>query len=212
MSLPELNTASLSALSSPRWPAFWPRPSAATIRPPAVAVGLTSPEIAALVAAYGPKALAEQLSIVARRAHTDDLVGALLAEDFGTPPPDGIADVAPSFAPIGALLDGLDAQYRASRQILPGTYLHLFMVGVAHHASGRGIAHHLLTTCLANGKARGYGHAVTEATGNVSQHLFRKLGFREVLAASYKDFVFNDQRVFSSIGGPQATILMDREL
>lgn len=180
--------------------------------PLAVAVGLSSPEIEALVNAFGPKALAEQLSVVARTAHTADLVGALLVEDFATPPPEEIADIAPGFAPIGALLDGLDDQYRASRTIRTGEYLHLFMAGVVHHASGHGIAQHLITTCLANGKARGYGCAVGEATGNASQHLLHKLGFREVLAVPYKDFVFNDQRVFSSIVGPEATILMDKEL
>ena len=110
------------------------------------------------------------------------------------------------------MLDGLDSQYRASRNIQPGAYLHLFMVGVPNHASGRGIAHHLITTCLTNGKTRGYRFAVTEATGSVSQHVFRKLGFRDVLAASYKDYVFNGQHVFSSIVGPEATILMEREL
>lgn len=180
--------------------------------PLSAAVGISTRELEAVVAAFGPKALAEQLSIVACSSDTGDLVGALLVEDFGTPPPDEIAEKAPSFAPIGALLDGLDAQYRASREILPGACLHLFMLGIADHASGRGIAHHLLATCLANGKARGYGLAVGEATGKVSQHLLRRLGFREVLAASYKDFVFDGQRVFSSIVGPEATILMDREL
>jgi ribosomal protein S18 acetylase RimI-like enzyme len=86
------------------------------------------------------------------------------------------------------------------------------MLGVAHGASRRGIARHLITTCLAHGKVRGYRLAVTEATGSVSQYLFCKLGFREILSASYKDFVFNGQRVFSSIVGPEAVMLMEREV
>ncbi len=180
--------------------------------PPAVAVGLTSPQVEALVTAFGPKAIAEKISVVARVASAEDLVGALLAEDFVTPPPDGLEDVAPSFAPIGALLGDLDSRYRASRTILPGSCVHIFMVGVADRASGQGIAQQLVTTCLANGRARGYRLAVTEATGSVSQHVFRKLGFRDILAAPYKDFLFNGRRVFSSIIGPEATILMEREL
>lgn len=179
--------------------------------PPAVAVGLTAPEIKRLVTAFGPKAMSERLSIIARAA-TGVLLGALLVEDFATPPPSDLESIAPRFAPIGALLDGLDSQYRASRSIEPGAYLHLFMVGVAHHASGRGIAHQLITTGLAHGKSRGYSHAVTEATGSVSQHVFRKLGFREILAASYKEFLFEGQHVFSSVVGAEATILMERQL
>ena len=86
------------------------------------------------------------------------------------------------------------------------------MLGVAQRATGRGIAHRLITTCLANGKTRGYSLAVTEATGSVSQHVFRALGFRDILSASYKDFLFNGEAVFSSIVEPEATILMEREL
>ena len=54
--------------------------------PPAVAVGLSSSQVEALVMAFGSKAVTEQLSVVARTPPTEDLVGALLAEDFGTPP------------------------------------------------------------------------------------------------------------------------------
>ena len=180
--------------------------------PPAVAVGLSVAEMERLVSAISAKALGESLTVVARGASSGDLVGALLVEDFGTPPPEGLEQSVPTFAPIGALLDSLDSQYRASRRITAATHLHLFMLGVAHNASGRGIAHQLISTCLTNGKTRGYRHAVTEATGSASQHVFRKLGFRDVLSASYKDFLFNGQAVFSSIAEPEATILMEREL
>jgi ribosomal protein S18 acetylase RimI-like enzyme len=180
--------------------------------PPAVAVGLSAIELQRLVSAFGPKVLAEELTVLARDASTGSLLGALLAEDFGTPPPSGVEESAPGFAPIGALLDSLDRQYRASHTVVPGTHLHLFMLGVTEHASGRGIAGHLVNTCLANGKRRGYTVAVTEATGSISQRVFRKLGFRSLLTEFYRDFLFNGKAVFSSIVGPEGTILMEREL
>ncbi len=180
--------------------------------PLAVAVGLSAPEIAQIVSAFSPKALAETLTVVAREASSKDLVGALLVEDFGTPPPEGLDQIVPAFAPIGAFLDGLDQQYRASRTISVGTHLHLLMIGVAHRVAGRGIAHQLITTCLANGKTRGYSLAVTEATGSVSQHVFRALGFRDILSAPYKDFVFNEEAVFVPIVEPEAAILMERAI
>ncbi|HVA56452.1 MAG: GNAT family N-acetyltransferase [Gemmatimonadaceae bacterium] len=180
--------------------------------PPAVAVGLSALEIEGVVRTFGDKAVGERLSLVARVASTGTLAGALLGEDFGTPPPAGLDDVSPRFAPIRALLDGLDERYRASRDILPGAYAHLFMVGVAQDYAGQGIAQQLVTRCLANARARGYRVAVTEATGTTSQHVFRKLGFREVLATRYQDFRFRGRRVFSSIVGPDATVLMERAL
>lgn len=179
---------------------------------PAVAVGLSAADVERLVSRFGQKALSENLTVLARETSSGELVGGLLVEDFGTPPPEGLELSVPTFAPIGALLDSLDSQYRAARRIVAGTHLHLFMLGVADRASGRGIAQKLIATCLTNGKARGYGHAITEATGSVSQHVFRKLGFRDILFASYKDFLFNGEAVFSSIVGPEATILMERDL
>jgi ribosomal protein S18 acetylase RimI-like enzyme len=170
--------------------------------PMAVAVGLPYEEIKALVEAFAPKVLSEQLTIVARDASTRRVFGALLTDDFGTPPPGGLDAVAPTFAPVGILLDGLDENYRATRAIEPGTHLHLFMVGVAQDAASRGIAGNLVAACLANGKGRGYGTAVTEATGAASQHVFRKCGFEDLFVASYARFAFNGQRV----------ILMAREL
>ncbi len=179
--------------------------------PPAVAVGMSAGEIERLVSAFRPKALAEGLAIVAREASTGDLVGALLTEDFGTPPPEGL-DAIPRFAPIAALLDGLDRRYRDTRTVVPGSHLHLFMLAVAGRAVGRGIAHRLVRACLENGRSRGYRYAVTEATGNVSQHVFRKLGFQDFLAAPYATFRFEGKTPFSSITEHEATILMEREV
>ena len=180
--------------------------------PPAVAVGLSHREIEALVRVFGPKVLAERLTITVSAPSSSKLVGALLADDFATPAPDGIEQAAPAFAPIGAMLEGLDTKYRSSRTIEPGRYLHLFMLGVAKHAWGKGIARQLIATSLHHGKERGYTHAVTEATGSISQHLFKSFGFREVLTARYCDVVFGNRRPFASIKEPVGTILMEKEL
>jgi len=180
--------------------------------PMGVAVDLPFVQIERLVAAFVPKALAEQLSVVARDASTGHLLGALLADDFGTDPPPGLEEAAPRFAPIGALLEGLDEQYRAKTAVAPGTHAHLFMVAVAEAATSRGIAGRLVQTCIDNAKQLGYTTAITEATGSASQRVFRKLGFVDALVTPYKDFTFDGVRVFSSIDGVEGTILMTRNL
>ena len=180
--------------------------------PLSLAVGLSQSEIEALVSAFAPKALDARLTIVARTESDRELVGALLTEDFDTPLPEEFAEIAPKSAPIGALLESLDTQYRSSRTMGMGEYLHLLMLGVADRASGRGIARNLIEICLENGKNRGFRYAVAEATGSISQHVFRSLGFREVLTARYSDFLFADTRPFAGIKDPIGTILMDRAL
>ena len=82
--------------------------------PPAIAVGMSAADIEGFVGIFGPKALAEDLTIVARNS-SGELVGAMFAEDFGTPPPADVTRAPASFAPVGALLDSLDDEYTEQR-------------------------------------------------------------------------------------------------
>jgi hypothetical protein len=54
--------------------------------------------------------------------------------------------------------------------------------------------------------------AVTEATGRVSQRVFRKQGFEERFKVSYQDFIYDDKVVFASIQAHENAILMDKSL
>src|ERR1035441_7520651 len=93
----------------------------------------------------------------------------------------------------------LDAQYRHGRTIVRGEHLHLFMLAVDARFAGQGIAQRLVQTCLDNGREKGYCRAVTEATGLVSQRVFRKLGFEERYRVSYRDYRYGGEAVFASI-------------
>ena len=180
--------------------------------PPAVAVGLTASEFEAFVRLFCPKADAEGLTVVARSATTGEMIGALLAEDSASVPPDRLDQVSAKFNPIFDILGQLDAEYRGGRAIQPGESIHLFLLGVAHGLTGKGVAQQLVAECLANGVGKMYHWAVTEATNKTSQHVFQKQGFAERAQRSYNDHRFEGQAFFSSIveqGGP---ILMDRRL
>ena len=60
-----------------------------------------------------------------------------------------------------------------------GQCLHLFMLAEDTHFVGQGIAQQLVAAWLLDGHQKGYTHAVTEATGVVSQRVFRKLEFTD---------------------------------
>jgi ribosomal protein S18 acetylase RimI-like enzyme len=180
--------------------------------PPAVAMGLTQAEIEQFVALLCPRAAAESLTIVANAPETGQLAGVLLTDDFAVPPELPAGSFSGKFLPIFAMLESLDEQYRKGRSILPGQYLHLFMLGIHPQFAGRGIAQQLVAACLTNGRHKGYTHAVTEATGVISQHVFRKLGFTDRARVSYQDFRYEGRAVFASIREHEATILMDREI
>ena len=104
------------------------------------------------------------------------------------------------------------AEYRNEQTDRPGETLHLFLLGVAESAVGRGVAQKLVETCLKHGASHGYRRAVTEATNKVSQHIFRKQGFVERVRRSYGTHYFEGRAVFASIAEQGGPVLMDREL
>ncbi len=181
--------------------------------PPAVAVGLSFNEVHEIVRLYGQRAPDDSLTVIARTHDSGKMVGAMLTDDFASPPPDHLDSLLSGhFQPIAALLEGLDVQYRRIHKVDPGKILHLFMLGVAPDFGGRGIAHTLVHQTLENGRRRGYERAITEATGKVSQHIFRKQGFIERFRIVYKDFLQDGNRPFETISDHGAVILLERDL
>jgi ribosomal protein S18 acetylase RimI-like enzyme len=179
--------------------------------PPAVAAGLTAAEFEDFVRLVFPAAVAG-LTIVARSASTGEMAGVLFTDDSATPLPQGMERLSDKFDPIFDLLGQLEADYRHGSPPAPGESLHLFLLGVAQPFGGQGIGQQLVSSCVENGAHRGYRVAVTEATGSVSQHIFRKQGFVDRARRSYRDHRYQGRAVFGSIEGHAGPILMDRPL
>jgi ribosomal protein S18 acetylase RimI-like enzyme len=180
--------------------------------PLGVAAGLSSAELEAYVLLLCPKAAAEGLTVVARRTDTRELVGAMLTEDSASAVPDGMERISPKFAPIFDILDQLGTEYHANRTPHPGESLHLLLLGVAEPYTGQGVAQHLIAMCLEHGAHKGYRLAVTEATGKISQHIFRKQGFAERVRRSYLSHQFAGRAPFASVAEQGGPILMDKAL
>ncbi len=178
--------------------------------PPTVALGHSASQVENLVTAFGAKASDDGVSVIARSTATQQVIGALLVEDFASPPPVGLDRLTPVFAPVLTLLDQLEKSYRKTRSIKPGCYLHLFMIGVLDDWTGKGIAQEMVRMCLIHGAAKGFHTAFAEATGTTSRHLFSKLGFAEVAFLNYKTFEFEGQHPFASIKGHDGCAFMER--
>ena len=159
-----------------------------------------------------PKAEQEELTVIARHQDTNQIIGAMVADDFAVEPPEEIRHLADKFEPVWAILDELDTQYKQGRILPKGEYLHLLLGAVDHRHTGKNVAKNLVQTCLENGIKKGYRTGVVEATGVVSQHICRKFGFMDCFEIPYKIFAFQGKRVFESIEGHRGIILMDKAL
>ncbi len=178
--------------------------------PPAVAAGLSAEEMEGLLRLISPRIIAQGFSVVARQQ--GQLVGALLCQDFAAPVHVEGDSISPKFRAIFAMLQEMDEYYRGRHNPSRGQVLHVFMLAVDSAAAGQGIAQGLVNTALNNASGRGFKKAVTEATGEVSQHIFRKLGFLDRYSVSYQEFRFEGNKPFSSIPGHAGAILMDKSL
>jgi ribosomal protein S18 acetylase RimI-like enzyme len=180
--------------------------------PPAVAMALSIADLEQFLGLVVPVIVPNALSVTARRAGGGELAGVLFTGDFATPFDFDLALVSPKFLPIFSMLDTLDEQFRQGRNISPGQYLHLFMLAVDRRSAGQGIGQGMVQTCLENGLRKGYRAAVTEATGKISQHIFRKNGFAERFSVAYRTFTYENRAVFASIQDHERAILMDRPI
>jgi len=180
--------------------------------PPAVAMALSLDDMEQFLRLVVPGVIPYGLTVISRSKETRKLAGVFLTDDFALPPALDLSQISSNFLPILSMLEILDEQFRRGRAISPGEYLHLFMLGVDGQFAGRGIGQGLVTACLDNGLRKGYRMALTEATGKVSQHIFRKNEFVDRFSVSYRDFVYENRVVFASIREHEKAILMDRSL
>ena len=180
--------------------------------PPAVAMGLSFADMQVLLKLITPGIILDSLTVIAREGESGELAGVLLTDEFALPPQFDTAQVSPRFMPIFSMLEELDEQFRRERTISPGLCMHLFMLGVDARFAGVGIAKSMVVACLENGIQKSYRVAVTEATGKVSQHVFRKHGFVERFKVLYRDFRWEGKLVLKGITEHDGAMLMEKSL
>ena len=180
--------------------------------PPAVAMGLSFDDMKQFLQFVVPSVIPDGLTVISRSNDTGKLAGVMLSDDFASPPALDLGQINSKLRPILSMLEILDEQFRTGRSISAGECLHLFMLGVDGQFAGCGVGQGLVQACVDNGYRKGYRTALTEATGRVSQHIFRKNGFVDRFSVSYQDFVYEDKVAFASIREHEKAILMEKSL
>jgi predicted N-acetyltransferase YhbS len=184
----------------------------AQYEPVTSSLGISLDDFADFVRLRWPKVEQEELTVIARNQDTNQIIGAMVTDDFAVEPPEEMRHLGDNFEPLWAVLDKLDSQYKQGRILSKGEYLHFLLLAVDHRQTGKNVAKNLVQTCLEHGVRKGYKTGVVEATGVVSQHIFRKFGFVDRFEAPYKTFTFQGRQVFESIEGHRGIILMDKAL
>ena len=177
--------------------------------PMAVAQKISVHEFVAYLKSLGPVLAEEGLTVIAQDRQAGEIIGVLVTRDFAQTI---ASEGGEGTGPISALLNALRQPYVQTRMIGAGAYLLLNLLAVSDRHKGRSVAYNMVRLCLENGIRKGYTNAVTEATGIISQHIFRKCGFVERHEIVYKDFTYEGGKPFESIERHPSAILMDKAL
>lgn len=181
-----------------------------TSEPMAVSQGISRGEMTDLIEQFGDKAAQEALSIVARSQTNQQIIGVLLANDWGVRSTGNIILPSQKFNPILAILDKLDTQYKQEKNIQAKEYLHFEFLAVSPQYRGKNIAHNLVQSCLENAVNRGYKMAVSTVTNPTSHHIHQKFNFKDCFKIPYKTFTYEERQVFASLA--DFIIFMERSL
>ncbi|MGL4883590.1 MAG: GNAT family N-acetyltransferase, partial [Waterburya sp.] len=173
--------------------------SFATSEPMAMSQGISVSEMTNLVKQFGNRANRESLTIIAVDRETKQLIGVLLANDWGARMTEEMTLASQKFNPILAILDELDTQYKQEKKIKVNEYLHLEFLAISKQYRGKSIAHNLVENCLENAINKGYKTAVSTVTNPTSDHIHKKSGFQNCFEIPYKTFMYENRKVFASI-------------
>ncbi len=179
--------------------------------PIARSLGLAGEDFRQFSDAVLPKFLRQSLSFVARDSQSGEIAGTLLNEKMSLDLPVNPIQFpweAPMIA-LAAHLYDIYFQKLAQSSLDP---LHIFMLAIRGPFRGKGIGHQLLRLSLEHARDRGYSRAVVEATGLVSQHIFRKAGFVPRVEVPYATFACDGKRPFADTGEHPSIMLMDMDI
>ena len=166
-------------------------------------------EFRQLAEAYLSKAIVDRLSIVA----TEDngiIVGFIISEHLMTIPP-YTQELSHKFAAIHKFSQDLKYSYFGKYQYYYWELfqtLHIFLLGVKDEYKNQKIATNLIRENLRLAKLNYFSVVISELTGIASQNLFRKIGFQEEVTLSYDSYIFEGEKIFSSIQESRSCKLM----
>ena len=151
--------------------------------------------------------LGNKLSLVVRNEEFGDVIGFSILTDFVTEIPD-FTCLDPRLIVIINFTRELDDWYKSKYKVKSGEILHLSMTGVYEQYRGRGIAQKLMEETFNVAKTNNYKSIIAECTGEITQHIRAKYGFKIVKEIVYKTYLYNGELVFKDIQKPPSCKLM----
>jgi len=168
--------------------------------PMSIAVNLSPDDLKSFLNIFIKDNLLKQnLTTIARKKDTGEVIGCILIEDITVDPPEDISGLPLNFMPIIALLENLGGWYFENHAVKPGEIVHVVMAGVAKEYMNKSIAFNLCMHAYNICKTLGFKAGISEVTGKKSQRVAAKLGADLLYSVKYKEFEVDGENPFNSI-------------
>jgi len=166
------------------------------------ALGLSQTQWGIISSIFLSRAAEAELSFVAINTETNQVEGVLINEDWKQQPP-RLYHQLDDWRPVRAIFNELHTRYKAIRpRIEYGKVIHpLYFTCVRPESRRKGIVTTLWEKTILVAREHNYETMVTEAGSSAAANIFlKKLGFKEVVCVSLRDFKFEGQTVFAKEG------------
>jgi len=171
-------------------------------------LGVNRQDYLSCAKAYCADAAEQGLSLVARDRNSAEIAGFIISEDLVTEwNQDGDAKLITLIAPALSLVHALERKFLFEKNFEKGECLHIFQIGVLPGFQGRSIATTLIQKTLEVAREKGYGYAVADCTGPVSQRCHQKCDFSQQDSINFRSFDFEGRHVFSKLEGECALMV-----
>ena len=165
------------------------------------------------------KAVENGLSLIAKDPATSKVVGFIISEDLS----EDLSKKSPEeinknilqdqkLDIVFKLLKELNEQYEKQKKSFIGKMFHIYFLGIIEKYRGRRISNNLVEKNLNMAIEKGFLVAKVEATGNISQHIFRKYGFEDRYSIDYQTYEYKGRKILQGIKKHKSLILMDKVL
>ncbi|MTI14536.1 GNAT family N-acetyltransferase [Sansalvadorimonas verongulae] len=161
----------------------------------------------------GLKSAEQGLGFIARHTTSGKIAGALIACDLADTLNSREYFEESKTDSVISLLYQLNKKVFNEETIERGKYCNIKFIAASDRFKGQGIVSDIMNTALQNASEKGFAFAHTEATGNISQHIFqKKFGFSERSTIAYSEFTFQGGKPFSAIQEHKAIKLLMKPL
>lgn len=146
----------------------------------------------------------KNVSFIARDKKTSEIIGFIFCLDFTSDIRDEgeqMVQFLNHFKATVAMMDELEDQFLNHDEIVAGSILHVFQIGVDKRYRKLGIAKALINQVLSQAHERGFTHVIADCTSLGSQKSFESCGFEMAGKIPYDSFCMDGVRFFDGLDG-----------